>query len=517
MSVSPVTADDFLTISPRIRVMPIIHGSGDFAIQVREELLSRPYDCVAVPLPPSFQEDVEAAIEQLAGDFGRRAGRCRDRRLDDCRARTRLQLRADRPLPGSDRRLAHGAGRADRARVHRPRDAAVRAGHRRLSRSLCAQAGQTRAFRGGHPGGRPAPDARPEHRAHRLDGARLRELETRYRSILFVCSILDWPWIRDAYQRRLPPPEPESFFSPIVDLPRRSQDLDFRTRRAARIITGLYERGRRELTPDDNLSVDGVKEMVLDARERLREKHPKIAQRITPQLLVGLFSVRPQPVAARPAADARPVHARRGGPADGRRRLRPGAGRDGANLPVRRCRTTSATESSGFDEPGLARMGINQAELPVWGTGPMVSRLPGQALSWRTCELRPRPRAGRADPLAAALEPVRHVLLAAGGRPDRELPSPRPRPGQGHPGRRPGAHREVHDQRSRRHRHPRDAAELAYGRPVRQGRAAEPRLDRGRGLPVRRPRRPRASTSIAPPGTPSTPRNRRWPSTPPIP
>ena len=37
-------------------------------------------------------------------------------------------------------------------------------------------------------------------------------------------------------------------------------------------------------------------------------------------------------------------------------------------------------------------MGINQAELPVWGKGPMVSRLPGQAISWRTCELRPRPR-----------------------------------------------------------------------------------------------------------------------------
>src|SRR5947209_12430744 len=59
------TSDDFLRIGPRIRCLPIIHGSGDFAIRVREELLSRPYDCVAVPLPPSFQEDVEAAIEQL--------------------------------------------------------------------------------------------------------------------------------------------------------------------------------------------------------------------------------------------------------------------------------------------------------------------------------------------------------------------------------------------------------------------------------------------------------------------
>ena len=65
MNMTGATADDFLAISPRVRVMPIIHGSGDFAIQVREELLARPYDCVAVPLPPSFQEEVEAAIEGL--------------------------------------------------------------------------------------------------------------------------------------------------------------------------------------------------------------------------------------------------------------------------------------------------------------------------------------------------------------------------------------------------------------------------------------------------------------------
>src|SRR4051794_33453295 len=59
------TADDFLKIGPRVRALPIVHGSGDFAIRVREELLARPYDCVAVPLPPSFQEEVEAAVERL--------------------------------------------------------------------------------------------------------------------------------------------------------------------------------------------------------------------------------------------------------------------------------------------------------------------------------------------------------------------------------------------------------------------------------------------------------------------
>ena len=221
--------------------------------------------------------------------------------------------------------------------------------------------------------------------------ARLRELESRYRSILFVCSILDWPWIRDAYQRRLEAPEPESFFSPIATYAVDPRTLIFALGELP-YITGLYERGRRELLPDDNLSVDGVKEMVLDARERLEGEASQDRAADHAAALVGLFSVRPQPVASRPTADARPLHAGRGGPADGRRRLRAGAGRDGPNVPLRSAGEDDTATSPEFEEPGLARMGIDQAELPVWGTGPMVSRLPGQALSWRTCELRPRPQ-----------------------------------------------------------------------------------------------------------------------------
>ena len=40
-------------------------------------------------------------------------------------------------------------------------------------------------------------------------------------------------------------------------------------------ITGLYERGRSELTPDDNLSVDGIKELVLDARATEEQASPR--------------------------------------------------------------------------------------------------------------------------------------------------------------------------------------------------------------------------------------------------
>jgi hypothetical protein len=64
MSKQP-TAADFLRLSDRVRVLPIIHGSGDFAVRVRAELLERPGDCLAVPLPPSFQDDVEEAVRRL--------------------------------------------------------------------------------------------------------------------------------------------------------------------------------------------------------------------------------------------------------------------------------------------------------------------------------------------------------------------------------------------------------------------------------------------------------------------
>ena len=56
---------DFLRFSPKIACLPIIHGSGDYAIEVRRRMLADDFDCLAVPLPPSFQNDVERAVELL--------------------------------------------------------------------------------------------------------------------------------------------------------------------------------------------------------------------------------------------------------------------------------------------------------------------------------------------------------------------------------------------------------------------------------------------------------------------
>ena len=54
-----------LQFSPRISCLPVIHGSGEFALVVRRLMLESSFDCVAVPLPPSFQMLVERGIELL--------------------------------------------------------------------------------------------------------------------------------------------------------------------------------------------------------------------------------------------------------------------------------------------------------------------------------------------------------------------------------------------------------------------------------------------------------------------
>ena len=56
---------DVLKLGSSITVLPVIHGSGDFAVETRRLMLSERFDCLAVPLPASFQEDVEQAITQL--------------------------------------------------------------------------------------------------------------------------------------------------------------------------------------------------------------------------------------------------------------------------------------------------------------------------------------------------------------------------------------------------------------------------------------------------------------------
>ncbi len=211
---------------------------------------------------------------------------------------------------------------------------------------------------------------------------RLRELEETYQSILFVGSLTDWPWVRDAYMRQLSGPEVDPFFAPIQTFGVEAKTLIFLLGELP-FLTGLYERGRRELTPDDNLSVDGIKEMVLAARDRLTEKLPKVAKRVTPQLLSVYFRyVRNLALMDRrltPDLYSLVVAAQQT------------AGDDFALAIAETAREYPYADEDDDSEDTPIAMGVDRAEVPGWGLANMVSRLPGQMLSWRTCELRPKP------------------------------------------------------------------------------------------------------------------------------
>ena len=374
---APVTSDDFLRIGSKIRVLPVIHGAGDFAIRVREELLERPYDCLAVPLPPSFQDEVEAAVErlpevsvvaQLDADPDDSAFGFSYVPIDPCQPviagiRTALGERIRREFVDMEtaRFEAHTGVFPDPYALKK-----------------VSTAGFAAAVLPAIPP--------PRHGQHRRRiaamAARLRELEARYEKILFVCSLMDWPWILDAYMRQGEPEEAEPFFAPIQAFGVDPKTLLFVLGELP-FVTALYERGRRELTPDDNLSVDGVKEMVLAARDRLGAKLPRVAQRITPQLLAIYFKyVRNLSLIENrltPDLYALMVAAQQT------------AGDDFALELAETAREYPyAADLEDPDYPRL-RMSVDRADVPGWGTARMVSRLPGQAIAWRSMELRPRP------------------------------------------------------------------------------------------------------------------------------
>src|SRR5262249_7661511 len=117
-------------------------------------------------------------------------------------------------------------------------------------------------------------------------------------------------------------------------------------------------------------------------------KHPRVAARITPQVLSAFFR-----------------YVRNLSLVD--RRLTPDlytliiaakqtAGADFALALAETAREYPYAHAAEGEPPDPGahvrlRVGIHRGDVPIGGPGPMVSRLPGQSMSWRSCELRPRP------------------------------------------------------------------------------------------------------------------------------
>jgi hypothetical protein len=389
---------EILQLSPRVAVLPIIHGSGDFALEVRRVMLAHRYDCLAVPLPPSFQQEVETAIEWLPTPslvLQREAPRFPaswsphdwspeeneeedgDNELDEddepgvsyvpidpCQGviaglRTALGEHIARAFIDLEtaRFEPHSAVMPD---PYALKQVAVERFAAAILPSLPRPIGQ--------------PLARVTHMARRL-----RELEQRYQSILFVCSVLDWPWVREAYREESLPTAEDDDVEPTEHYRVDPKTLMFLLGELP-FITGLYERARAELEDDENLSLDGVKELLVSAREAYKAELKSRARKITPHRLklclkyirnLSLIERRLTPDLYTIVIAAKQL-----------------AGDQFALHVAETARTYPYLKDTPFPK---AAMGVGRVRTPEGEIFNAVSRLPGVPVTWRSLDLQRRP------------------------------------------------------------------------------------------------------------------------------
>lgn len=364
-----------LDFSHRVQVLPVLHGSGDFAIAVRERLLREACDCLAVPLPATFQEEVIDAVRQLptirAIVQESTSGSATYIPIDPCQpviAAIRVALAERIPIAFVDWETQT----FDAADAILPDPYALKTVD--PEKFLAAILPSLES---------PQPESQRDQRLKRM-AFELHRLELQHERILFLPSLLDWPWIRAAYKERLPYPEHERYFAPINTFGVDPRTLAFFLGELP-YITGLYERSRRTLDPDENLSVDGVKELVLAARDRWEASRIEEGMGgrnwLTPKTLqLYLQYVRNRTLMQRRLTpDLYTL-------VDAAKQV--GGDRFAISLidVARQYRVPGSAEVW----PNL-RMGIGRAELPSVGEVTMVNRLPGLRLSWRSCELKPQP------------------------------------------------------------------------------------------------------------------------------
>lgn len=395
-------------LSDRIMCLPVVNGSGNNALAVRQWLLEHACDCLAVGLPNSFKRSVLDAVEHLPTP-SIVIQRPTQNYVTDWQPEIAADLAAD---VGDGSELNNDADdEADNSPAAsyvpidpcQPTIMAIRmALGERWAIEFCDL--ETNAFQ---PLAAIMPDPfalrtvslekfatavlpslrRPfeEQVKQRLRfmAQRLRELETRHERIVFVGSILEWPWLREAYQQlsfdtQQEPPlndsvedaqcyavNPNSLLFLFGELP---------------FITGLYEQARVQLEDDANLAIDGVKQLLMSARSSYLQDLGKRARRITPLLLTQCLKyIRNQTLlenrmtpdmytmgiaAQQILGDQYSIHL------------------------IETARNYPFHEELGWPEVTL---GIDQARLPDGDTVSVVSRLPGQPMTWRSLELRRKP------------------------------------------------------------------------------------------------------------------------------
>tara|TARA_B100000959_G_scaffold253990_1_gene285331 strand:+ start:1462 stop:3294 length:1833 start_codon:yes stop_codon:yes gene_type:complete len=259
-------------LSDKIRFLPVIHGSANFTRIVREQILSSSTDCVAVALPPEFQSTVEDGIKRLPLI----SLSCQDNSkgvvnyvpIDPCQP-VIMGLRIAAQEGIFRKYIDWSCDDYETRKIDFPDTYALR--HMSYEK-FCAAILLTVK--------RPDTGSLHDKRA-RWMAFQLHQMEMEFNHITLICSILDWPWIKEAYDERKPYDKPEQTGIP------QSYSVENETLFFALTefpyITYLYEKNRQEMKSDKEVSIDGIKEILLRARQMFTEKHKVRYHNLTSQ------------------------------------------------------------------------------------------------------------------------------------------------------------------------------------------------------------------------------------------
>ena len=417
MTFSPNSgAPPLLRLGDQIAVLPVVHGSGQFSLTVRRWMLEDAFSCVAVPIPESFRVPVEEAVLDLPTPsiVLQRSRKTYENvtdwsavqddedsdvvsyvPVDPCQS----VIVAIRAAMGEHIPRAYIDLETNDFRPYAtvmPDPFAVR----HVSPEKFAAAVLPSITR--------PPDEQTRQRIVHM-AFELHRLKRQHQRILLVTSVLHWPWLREAYTQIAashpelgdPVPSDQGTFhshfgaQSLIEAPEHDEvdppvrfGVDPRTHLflfgELPFITGLYERARADLEDDEDLQIDGVKELLIAAKNTYRSELGNRARRVTPLHLskclqyirnLSLIHRRMTPDLITIVTAAKQILG------------------DQYALHVAENANDYAYDDALAHKPELpdVKLGIDQARLPDGETVSLVSRLPGPPISWCTLQLQRRP------------------------------------------------------------------------------------------------------------------------------
>jgi hypothetical protein len=395
---------DSLQLDKTLTLLPVVHGSASYAVAVRRYLLGHRFDCIAIPLPASFQSAVIAGIEKLpnpsavvqmesssadngyqdldgeelseqtgSDQTGSEKPRATYVPIDPCQAviaAIRFAIMDRTPVKFIDEESR--GFEVEQSLFPDPFALETTTIERFCAASLPAI---------------PRPNSVQRKRRIVHMAYQLMKWKRTYKNLVCLCDLQDWPWLRDAI-RSLEAEETLRFESALGSQSLSEHDIEPAENYAVDprtllflmgelpFITGLYERARESLDDDASIVVDGLKELLVSTRQSYLADLGNRARKITPLLLSQCLKyIRNQTLLERRFTPSFYTIAHSAQQVMG----------DQYTIHL-----VDAAKNYPYDDPmdwPMLRMGIDQAHIPGHSLVAMTSRLPGPPEEWHSLEL----------------------------------------------------------------------------------------------------------------------------------